>query len=135
MNKENKETKKEKKMEKVKVANMAVIRIRGNNKIRADIKDTLSMLKLYKKNSCVILQATPSIMGMIFKIKDYVTWGEIDDDTLKALEEKKGKENKFFALNPPRGGFEKKGIKVAFAAGGTTGYRKDKINELIKKMI
>ena len=41
----------------------------------------------------------------------------------------------FFRLHPPVGGFERKGIKVPFAQGGVLGYRKGKINDLIKKMI
>lgn len=41
----------------------------------------------------------------------------------------------FFRLSPPEKGFERAGIKKPFAAGGSLGYRKDKINELIKRMI
>ena len=41
----------------------------------------------------------------------------------------------FFKLNPPKKGFERKGIKVPFAQGGVLGYRKDKINNLLMRMI
>ena len=41
----------------------------------------------------------------------------------------------FFTLSPPRQGFEKKGLKEQFAMGGALGSRKDKINELIQRMI
>jgi large subunit ribosomal protein L30 len=41
----------------------------------------------------------------------------------------------FFTLSPPRQGFEKKGMKEQYAMGGALGYRKDKINELIQRMI
>ena len=41
----------------------------------------------------------------------------------------------FFRLKPPEGGFERKGIKNPFSIGGALGYRKEKINQLIKKMI
>ncbi len=41
----------------------------------------------------------------------------------------------FFKLMPPRKGFERKGTKKHFSVGGALGYRKDKINELIQRMI
>jgi len=124
---------------------IAAIRIRGMIGIIKGTKDTLTMLKLYRKNSCVVLNSTPSILGMLNKVKDYITWGEIDEETLKLLKEKrsektKNKEGKeiekgFFRLHPPRGGFERKGIKFSFKAGGVLGYRGNKINDLIKKMM
>jgi len=124
---------------------IAVIRIRGSIKVKKAINDTLDMLKLYKRNYCVILDKTPNILGMLQKVKDYITWGEINDETLKSLKEKrmektkdkKGKtvEKSFFRLHPPRKGFEKKGTKVPFKVGGALGYRGDKINDLIKRMI
>jgi len=40
----------------------------------------------------------------------------------------------FFRLNPPVKGFGA-GVKVPFSLGGALGYRKDKINELIKRML
>ena len=41
----------------------------------------------------------------------------------------------YFRLKPPTGGFERKGIKLPYSMGGTVGYRREKINDLIKKMI
>lgn len=40
-----------------------------------------------------------------------------------------------FRLSPPAKGFERGGIKKPFSMGGSLGYRKDKINDLIKRMI
>lgn len=124
---------------------IAVIMVRGLIGIDKKKRDTLVMLRLYRKNYCVVLDNTPSITGMLKKVKDYVTWGEIDDETLKLLREKreektKNKEGKetvkpFFRLSPPRGGFERKGIKKPFNVGGALGYRRAKINELIKRMV
>lgn len=42
---------------------------------------------------------------------------------------------KFFKLSPPKKGFEKKGLKVPFSMGGVVGYRKNKINELLQRMV
>ena len=115
---------------------IAVVRIRGLVTIRRDIKDTLDMLRLYRKNYCVILEDKPSVIGMLKKINDYVTWGEIDEATLKLLAEKRGeKDKKFFRLQPPRKGFERKGIKKPFSVGGALGYRGEKISDLIKRMM
>ena len=41
----------------------------------------------------------------------------------------------FFKLSPPKGGFEQGGIKKQFASGGAVGYRKEKINELVERML
>ena len=41
----------------------------------------------------------------------------------------------FFRLSPPVKGFDRKGIKVQFSLGGALGYRKEKINDLIKRMV
>ena len=41
----------------------------------------------------------------------------------------------YFRLMPPVKGFARQGIKKPFSMGGALGYRKDKINDLIKRMI
>jgi len=41
----------------------------------------------------------------------------------------------FFRLTPPRGGFERAGIKKSYAVGGALGYRGKDINKLITRMI
>ena len=140
MNEESKKPEKEEKN----VQKIAVVRIRGHNKKSKEKNDTLEMLKLYRKNYCVVLGTTPSIIGMVKKAEDCVTWGEIDDSTFKELKEKRGEKTKvkgkeqpkpFFRLSPPKGGFERKGIKTPFALGGALGYRGEKINDLIKRML
>jgi len=122
---------------------LALILIRGLVGIRKDIKATLYTLRLRKKHACVVLEDTPANRAAAMKCKDYITYGEINEDVLKQLIERRGKKNpkekdsfkKFFLLHPPRGGFERKGIKTPFKKGGALGYRGTKINDLIKKMI
>ncbi len=41
----------------------------------------------------------------------------------------------FFRLHPPIGGFERKGIKMPYAKGGVLGERKEKIKDLLIKML
>jgi len=153
---------------------IAVVRIRGSIGVRKEIKDTLKMLRLNNKNSCVVIKNSQPNVGMIKKIKDFVTWGEINEKTFSELLKKRGKivgkkilteeylkgklkinidefskeffnskkELKnvpglklYFRLKPPVGGFERKGVKVPYSLGGVLGYRKDKINDLIIKML
>lgn len=116
-------------------SNIAIIRVRGITGVRLDIKKTLDMLNLRRKNNCVVVPNTDAHQGMIKKVKDFVTYGHIDESTLKELKEKKGADVKIFRLNPPKGGFARKGIKKPFSMGGALGDRKEKINDLIKRMI
>jgi large subunit ribosomal protein L30 len=140
---------------------IAVVRIRGNVNIRKEIRDTLGMLKLNGSNYCVVVPYSESLIGMVRKVKDYVTYGEIDDETFRELVEKRGEEykgrekdargkigyssrfmvfnnkkyKKYFRLNSPKSGFERKGIKTSFRKGGALGNRGIKINGLIKRML
>ena len=106
-----------------------------------------------KKNMCTVRSDSSELRGMLVKAKDFITWGEIDEQTMKMLMEKRrskgagdkenpdkkgsNKENPKmqFSLNPPRKGYGRKGIKKPFSSGGALGYRGEKINELIKRMI
>jgi len=138
----------------------AVIRVRGSVGLK-DIKTTLAMLRLNRKMHCVLIRENDCMKGMLQKVRDYVTWGEIDDDVLmnlimkrgrkltnKRLEEKeaeeiskKAKESQkipeeivpVFRLNSPSKGF-KKSIKQHYP-NGELGYRGKEINELLKRMI
>ena len=131
---------------------MAVIQIRSVIGANKEVRDTLKMLNLGKVNRCTIIHENPSYKGMLQKVKDYVTWGEIDDETLAALLERAGVENVEEAVNkikegaklkevatpsiglhPPRKGY--KSIKKPFKLGGSSGYRGEKINELIRRML
>ncbi len=69
---------------------LAIIRIRGNVGVKKDIRDTLEMLNLKKVNTCTIIPETPNYLGMLKKVKDFVTWGTVSKDNLKKLIEKRG---------------------------------------------
>lgn len=151
----------------------AVIRIRGHAGVNKDIEDTMQMLHLTRINHCVVLPQTDIIRGMLYKMKDYVTWGEVSAETLARMIKFKGalaggglvddayikERSKFtsiislakavvkdefqyaklegakplFRLAPPRKGYE--GNKKSFRDGGALGYRGDKINDLIARML
>lgn len=67
------------------------LRVRGRTGIKTGIADTLDMLRLTRINHAVLLPDTPSYQGMLQKGKDYITWGEIDQETLTQLIEKRGR--------------------------------------------
>ncbi len=138
---------------------LAVVLVRGFARLRQPLGDTLAMLKLNRKNTCVLVNDTPSIQGMLIKVKDFIAWGEVTTETVTELFIKRGilytgrltdskriysyksiefegkKYYPYFYLMPPRQGFGRKGIKLAYNAGGALGYRGEKINDLIQRMI
>lgn len=139
---------------------IAAIRISGPIKVRKDVEETLSRLRLKRKFSCVVINPTKESMGMIKKVRDFVAYGEIDKETFEKLIEKRGQkvgdkktvESKkiveeiqkgkkyqdlnlkpFFRLHPPRGGIE---VKKGFGDGkGVLGNNKESINKLIQRML
>ena len=123
------------------MSKIAVIQIRGTVAVDVKIKDTLMMLNLNKKHACAIVEDNPAYLGMLRKVKDFVTYGTITDETLKTLIDARGKKDadgnlkKTINLESPKGGFRRKGIKVQYNNGGVLGDRKEKINDLILKMI
>lgn len=140
----------------------AVIRVRGTVNLNPKIKKGLEMMNLRRTNNLSLWKEDAQSLGMIAKVKDYVAYGKISDEMLKELIAKKSRQAKegekidaakvfeeikkgktlskagirnLFTMSPPRGGFERKGIKVSFKLGGALGNRGEKINELIEKMI
>lgn len=119
---------------------VAAIQIRSSRGMRSSVKDTLFMLNMRKKNACVILNKTPSIMGMLKKAADQITYGDVSEETVQMLEKSKLRRVKtekatVYFMHPPRGGFERKGVKQPYTTGGALGYRKKNMADLIKKMI
>ena len=141
---------------------ITAIRIKGQVGLRKPIVETLHRLRIRKKYACVVfVKPTAVDLGMIKKVRDFVAFGEIDEKTLKELIEKRGslidkkktklkteeiikglKENKkfedfnlkpFFRLHPPRGGIDSK--KHFGVNKGVLGNNKNKINDLIKRML
>jgi len=111
---------------------IAVIRIKGKIGLRKEISETLNRLRLRKKYSCVLLEPTKENLGMIKKVDNQIAFGEINDETKnKLIEKRKTKINNFFRLHPPRGGIKS---KIHFPKG-VLGNNKEKINDLIERML
>lgn len=70
---------------------LALIRLRGSVGIRKEFEYVFKLMHLTRKNHVTLLEETGSNLGMIRKIKDYSTWGEVTPETLFLLLEKKGR--------------------------------------------
>lgn len=154
------------------MAKIAIVQIRGTVRTHPDVRKTLELLRLKQKHACVVVDDNEVSRGMIKKIKDYVTYGNVSEDMYVTMLEARGecvgkqtlKEVKldakkiakeyfsneiklrdfeakyqlkpYFRLHPPKGGFERGGIKKTFIQGGVLGEREEKdITALITKML
>jgi large subunit ribosomal protein L30 len=152
---------------------LAVVKVRGTISAQRETRETLDMLRLARTNHAVLVDNRPSYMGMLYRVQNYVTWGEVSKETVALLLKKRGRlaGNKkltdeyiqkigyksidalaeaiasckaeyqklpnvqpVFKLSPPSKGFRGK-TKKSYGAGGEAGYRGEKINELIKRMV
>ena len=68
-----------------------VIRARSDRGVTKKIRDTMTMLNLTRVNHAVLVPKTDSYDGMLQKVKDYVTWGEVDADTISTLIKERGR--------------------------------------------
>lgn len=140
----------------------AVVRVRGSIGMKRQLSDTLMMLRLHRINHCVIVPKNQNYEGMLQKARYFITWGEIDKETLEKMIAKRGRFSgdkrvkdvsyakelahfiisgkavketgikPVFRLSPPSKGYES---TKALYPKGSLGYRGEKINELIKRMI
>ncbi|GAB6147825.1 50S ribosomal protein L30 [Stetteria hydrogenophila] len=69
-----------------------VIRIRGTVDVRPDVEYTLNLLRLRQKYAAALYHSSlPGIEGMLQKVRDWVTWGEMDRETLIELLRSRGR--------------------------------------------
>lgn len=69
---------------------LAVIRLKGKINVNYKIKATLDMLNVRRTNYMTLIPNTPSYLGMLKKARNFITWGEINQDILKHVLEKRG---------------------------------------------
>ncbi|MDO8517213.1 MAG: uL30 family ribosomal protein [Nanoarchaeota archaeon] len=137
---------------------IAIIRIHGRVGVDKDIDETLFRLKIRKKLACTLIDEKDKVdFGMLQKIRHYVAFGNVSDDVMKQLIEKRGetltgkridkkevdkildeikkgnwKIKGFFRLHPPIGGF-KKSTKLSYPKG-IIGKHED-ISKLLLRML
>ncbi|PSH02093.1 MAG: hypothetical protein BRC26_02300, partial [Nanohaloarchaea archaeon QH_8_44_6] len=114
---------------------IAAVRVRGDVDVRQKISHTLDNLKLRQKHQVVLLEDSDSNRGMLALAKDYIAYGEISDETVEELANKKGEEvenGDVLSLTPPSGGF--KDTRQQVGQGGSLGERNN-MDGLVNKMV
>lgn len=138
---------------------ICLIRIRGEVGLSKELEETLNRLRLKRKYSCVVIShLKKEQIGMVKKVHNLIAFGEINKEMFEKLLEKRGKPvvkskkidfkkaaveieqgkeyeefnlKPFFRLHPPR-----KGIKSKLHyPEGVLGNHKEKINELLERML
>ncbi len=64
---------------------IVVVRLRGRVNIDPPREETLRRLQLTRVNHAVIVDNRPDYVGMLNAVKDHITWGEINVETLSSL--------------------------------------------------
>ncbi len=70
---------------------LAVIKVRGNISVSYDLKHTMNLLNLTRVNHLVLVSEKPQMKKMVEKVQNYVTFGEINKETLSKVLEKKAR--------------------------------------------
>jgi large subunit ribosomal protein L30 len=139
-----------------------VIRISGMIDVPREMRDTLDRIRLRRKYAAVLLEDNRENRMLLSKVRNLVAYGNVSTETIAKLIELRGepvegrKSGKkvdakkvaeqvgkkkldelgvkpFFRLHPPRKGIES---KKHFGVGkGVLGDHKDKINDLLEKML
>ncbi|MBI2041023.1 MAG: 50S ribosomal protein L30 [DPANN group archaeon] len=70
---------------------LAVIRVRGDVGLHPRVRSAFRILKLYKKNYCILVLGTRDTLRTVQTIKDFATFGEISQETFAKLLQKRGR--------------------------------------------
>lgn len=70
---------------------LAVVRVRGTVNVRGEIEDTLKLLRLTRNCHATLIDNRPSYMGMLRKVQNQVTWGEVSKEVVALLLRKRGR--------------------------------------------
>jgi large subunit ribosomal protein L30 len=70
---------------------LAVVKVRGTIRAQREARETLGMLRLARSNRAVLVDNRPSFMGMLYRVQNYVTWGEVSKETVAVLLKKRGR--------------------------------------------
>ena len=69
----------------------AVVKVRGTIRAQREARETLELLRLAKTNNAVLIDNRPSYMGMLYRVQNYVTWGEVSKETVALLLKERGR--------------------------------------------
>ena len=69
----------------------AVVKVRGTISAQREARETLAMLRLARTNNAVLVDDRPAYMGMLYRVQNYVTWGEVSKETVALLLKERGR--------------------------------------------
>ncbi len=101
---------------------LAIVRVRGVRKINPRIQKTFELIKLAKPNNCVFIEDSPQNLGMLLMIKDYVTFGPVDEETIFKMLFKRGKKGSVSLKDSMKEADIKKAAKEIFAGKKTSEF-------------
>jgi large subunit ribosomal protein L30 len=70
---------------------LAVVKVRGTIRAQRETRETLDMLRIGRTNHAVLVDNRPAVMGMLKRVQNYVTWGEVSKETVALLLQKRGR--------------------------------------------
>ena len=77
-----------------------VVRMKGQVDVPGWAITTLKLLKLERKFRATIIPAKENTLGMLNKVKHYVSWQEVETSTVKELLDKKGRKEGYKKITP-----------------------------------
>lgn len=69
----------------------AVVKVRGTISAQRETRETLELLRLARTNHAILIDNRPSYMGMLYRVQNYVTWGEASKETVALMLQKRGR--------------------------------------------
>jgi large subunit ribosomal protein L30 len=70
---------------------IAAVRVRGSISAQREARATLDMLRLGRTNHGVLVDNRPAFLGMLKRVQNYVTWGEVSKETVALMLQKRGR--------------------------------------------
>jgi len=56
-----------------------------------EARETLELLRLPKTNNAILIDNRPSYIGMLYRVQNYVTWGEVSKETVALMLKERGR--------------------------------------------
>jgi len=69
----------------------AVVKVRGTISAQREVRETLQLLRLTRTNNAVLIDNRPSYKGMLYRVQNYVTWGEVSKETVALMLKERGR--------------------------------------------
>jgi len=68
-----------------------VVKVRGTISAQREVRETLQLLRLTRTNNAVLIDNRPSYKGMLYRVQNYVTWGEVSKETVALMLKERGR--------------------------------------------